>query len=189
MIVDVAIYVNGLRNAPCPLQGAYLSCRDQGGFAWVGFYEPTEECVSVTGEFDLPKLAVEDAIKAPQRPKVERYCDLVFVVLKSARYMNSSRTVEFGEIHAFVGPDFIVTVCHGEASSLQDVRRTTENYLPVGGFREDGVETHQALLGTGIWVIEGLDLSRVRPGEHELICLPLNVEDGDGAPAQAILRR
>jgi len=106
----------------------YRSCRDQGGFAWVGLYEPTEEeFVSVTGEFDLPKLAVEDAIKAHQRPKVEHYGDSVFVVLKSARYLDSSRTVEFGEIHAFVGPDFIVTVRHGEASSLQDVRRTTEN--------------------------------------------------------------
>jgi magnesium transporter len=128
MIVDVAIYVDGLRNAPCPLKGMYRSCRDQGGFAWVGLYEPTEEeFVSVTGEFDLHKLAVEDAIKAHQRPKVERYGDSVFVVLKSARYLDSSRTVEFGEIHAFVGPDFIVTVRHGEASSLQGVRQAIEN--------------------------------------------------------------
>ncbi len=139
MIIDVAIYVNGLRNAPYPLQGVYLSCRDQGRFAWVGLYEPTdEECVSVTGEFDLPKLAVEDAIKAHQRPKVERYCDLVFVVLKSARYMNSSRTVEFGEIHAFVGPNFIVTMCHGEPSSLQNVRRTTDDREPSSGRRDPG---------------------------------------------------
>lgn len=63
------------------------------------------------------------------------------------------------------------------------------DYLSVGGFREDGVETHRALLGAGIWVIEGLDLSRVEPGEHELICLPLKVEKGDGAPARALLRR
>ena len=128
MIVDNAIYVDGLRSTSCPLEGMYSSCRDQGGFAWVGLYEPNEEeFESVTGEFDLHKLAVEDAIKAHQRPKVERYGDSVFVVLKSVRYLDSSRTVEFGEIHAFVGPDFIVTVRHGEASSLHGVRKAIES--------------------------------------------------------------
>ena len=68
----------------------------------------------------------------------------------------------------------------------QDRRRR----LPLGRqFYADGVETHQALLGAGIWVIEGLDLSGVEPGEHELICLPLKVEGGDGAPARALLRK
>jgi len=71
----------------------------------------------------------------------------------------------------------------------REVRTVGVDYLSVGGFWRDGVETHQALLGAGIWVIEGLDLSGVEPGEHELICLPLKVEDGDGAPARAILRR
>jgi arylformamidase len=69
------------------------------------------------------------------------------------------------------------------------VRTVGVDYLSVGGFHVDGVETHQALLGAGIWVIEGLDLSRVEPGEHELICLPIKVEDGDGAPARALLRK
>lgn len=69
------------------------------------------------------------------------------------------------------------------------VRTVGVDYLSVGGFYADGVETHQALLGAGIWVIEGLDLSRVEPGEHELICLPLKVEGGDGAPARALLRK
>lgn len=69
------------------------------------------------------------------------------------------------------------------------VRTVGVDYLSVGGFHTDGVETHQALLGAGIWVIEGLDLSRVEPGEYELICLPLKVEDGDGAPARALLRK
>jgi arylformamidase len=71
----------------------------------------------------------------------------------------------------------------------REVRTVGVDYLSVGGFHKDGVETHQALLGAGIWVIEGLDLSRVEPGEHELICLPLKVEDGDGAPARVLLRR
>jgi arylformamidase len=69
------------------------------------------------------------------------------------------------------------------------VRTVGLDYLSVGGFHKDGVETHQALLGAGIWVIEGLDLSEIEPGEYELICLPLKVEDGDGAPARAILRK
>ncbi len=68
------------------------------------------------------------------------------------------------------------------------VRTVGVDYLSVGGFHKDGVETHEALLGAGIWVIEGLDLSEVEPGEYELICLPLKVQDSDGAPARAILR-
>jgi arylformamidase len=71
----------------------------------------------------------------------------------------------------------------------REVRTVGADYLSVGGFRKDGVETHQALFGAGIWVIEGLNLSRVEPGEYELTCLPLKVADGDGAPARAILRK
>jgi arylformamidase len=63
------------------------------------------------------------------------------------------------------------------------------DYLSVGGFHhEDSAETHRVLLKAGIWIIEGLDLSRVRPGEYELICLPLRIAQGDGAPARAIVR-
>ena len=68
------------------------------------------------------------------------------------------------------------------------VRTVGIDYLSVGGFLRDGVETHRALLEAGIWVIEGLDLLRVEPGEYELVCLPLKVERGDGAPARAILK-
>jgi arylformamidase len=62
------------------------------------------------------------------------------------------------------------------------------DYLSVGGFRKDGVETHHALLGAGIWVIEGLNLAKVKPGRYELNCLPLKVLNSDGAPARALLR-
>jgi arylformamidase len=62
------------------------------------------------------------------------------------------------------------------------------DYLSVGAFQGDGVETHQALLGAGIWIIEGLDLARVEPGHYELICLPLKIAGSDGAPARAVLR-
>ena len=72
--------------------------------------------------------------------------------------------------------------------ATREVQTVGIDYLSVGGFIKDGVETHQALLEASIWVIEGLDLSQVEPGEYELICLPLKVERGDGAPARAILR-
>lgn len=69
------------------------------------------------------------------------------------------------------------------------VRTVGVDYLSVGGFHQDGEETHLALLEAGIWVIEGLDLSRIEPGEYELICLPIKVRRSDGAPARAILGR
>ena len=69
------------------------------------------------------------------------------------------------------------------------VRTVGVDYLSVGGFETDGVECHQILLGAEVWIIEGLDLSRVRPGPYDLICLPLKILGSDGAPARAILRR
>jgi len=127
MIVDCAIYVDGRRSAPCSLEEIHEVTRARGGFAWVCLHDPMqEEFDSVVGEFGLRELALRDAVKVHQRPKVERYGDLIFVVLKSARYVEEKEEVEFGEIHAFVGKDFIVTVRHGEASELKEVRRQVE---------------------------------------------------------------
>ncbi len=70
-----------------------------------------------------------------------------------------------------------------------DVRVVGVDYLSVGGYTKDGVETHRALLEAGIWIIEGLNLSQVEPGMYELICLPLRIAGSDGAPARAIIRR
>jgi magnesium transporter len=128
VIVDSAIYVDGRRSGPAPLEEIREACRARGGFAWVGLYEPTEEEFdSVAGEFGLHELAIKDAIKPHQRPKVGRYGDTFFVVLKAARYLEAKEAVEFGEIHAFVGSDFIVTVRYGEASELGEVRRRMED--------------------------------------------------------------
>jgi len=69
------------------------------------------------------------------------------------------------------------------------VRLVGIDYLSVGGFQADGEETHQTLLRAGIWIIEGLDLKQVRPGRVELVCLPLKVAGGDGAPARALVRQ
>ncbi len=70
----------------------------------------------------------------------------------------------------------------------RQVRLVGVDYLSVGGYRADGVETHQALLQAGIWVIEGLNLKRVRPGRVQLVCLPIKIAGGDGAPARALVR-
>ncbi len=90
--------------------------------------------------------------------------------------------------------DFVEDFVHISKEAAQylagrRVRAVGVDYLSVGGYMRDGVEAHQALLGAGIWLIEGLDLSRVRPGEYELICLPIRSQGGDGAPARVILRR
>ncbi len=129
MIVDNAIYVDGRRAAePRSLQETYEACREQRGVAWIGLYKPTEEEFgSVAGEFNLHSLAVEDAVKAHQRPKLERYGQTLFAVLRPARYVDESEAVEFAEIHVFVGEDFVVTVRHGEPSALNEVRRRLED--------------------------------------------------------------
>ena len=77
-------------------------------------------------EFDLHELAVEDAVKAHQRPKLERYGDTLFIVLRPARYVDETETVVFGEVAIFVGPQFVITVRHGDAPELGPVRRRLE---------------------------------------------------------------
>ena len=128
MIVDNAIYVDGRRTAePSSLNETHEAVRRQGGLAWIGLYEPTEEEFSaVAGEFRLHALAVEDAVKAHQRPKLERYDGTLFVVLRPARYIDETESVEFGEVHVFLGENFVVTVRHGEASELGRVRDRLE---------------------------------------------------------------
>jgi len=68
------------------------------------------------------------------------------------------------------------------------VRLIGIDYLSVGGYRIDSAETHEVLLKAGVWVVEGLDLSRVKAGRYEMVCLPLKIEGGDGAPARVLLR-
>jgi magnesium transporter len=127
VIVDMALYENGVRRpGDVDLEQAYESCRSPGCFAWIGLHAPTEEEFdSVRREFDLHELAVEDAIKAHQRPKLEFYGDSLFVVLKTARWLDPEETIEFGEILLFVGEGFIVSVRHGE-TALHDVRLQME---------------------------------------------------------------
>ena len=87
-------------------------------------------------------------------------------------------------------PKFI-HISHAAAEHLVDcgIRTVGIDYLSVGGYQRDGVECHQVILGAGIWIIEGLNLGQVKPGKYDLICLPVKIRNGDGAPARVILRR
>ena len=128
MIVDCAIYEEGKRReGHVDLEHAYDVRRQPGTFVWIGLYEPTEEeFASLRREFKLHPLAVEDAIHAHQRPKLEVYEDMVFLVLKTARYVDPTEVIELGELLVFLGDDYIITVRHGEASSLKPVRELLE---------------------------------------------------------------
>jgi magnesium transporter len=123
----MALYENGVRRpGEVDLDQAYESCRSPECFAWIGLHAPTEtEFESVRREFDLHELAVEDAAKGHQRPKLELYDDTLFLVLKTAHYMDERDEVELGEILVFVGEGFIITVRHGE-TALHDVRLRLE---------------------------------------------------------------
>ncbi|MFE9554780.1 magnesium/cobalt transporter CorA [Streptomyces sp. NPDC006703] len=129
MIVDCAIYREGRRTrGPGDFSDALAQAREAGdSFVWVGLYEPTEEEFGlVSSEFGLHALAVEDALKAHQRPKLEVYDDSLFVVLKPVTYEPHSDTVSSGELMLFVGDCFVVTVRHGEGAPLKAVRHRLE---------------------------------------------------------------
>ena len=123
MIVDCAVYEDGRRcEGDLPLAEAGAAAHRDGSFVWIGVYEPSEqEFDAVRREFDLHELAVEDAVHAHQRPKVELYGDTLLVVLKTVRHVEGSDDLVTGEILLFVNRDFVVSVRHGQAA-LHDVR-------------------------------------------------------------------
>jgi magnesium transporter len=123
----MAVYDAGVRRpGELKLDDAFEACRSDDSFAWIGLHEPSEaEFEAVRREFELHDLAVEDAIKAHQRPKLEVYGESLFIVLKTARYLEDSDAIETGEIQIFIGDGFIITVRHGE-TALHDVRLKVE---------------------------------------------------------------
>lgn len=131
-MVDSAVYADGRRELSCDtLERTYRQLRSsesrQGRFAWIGLYRPDdEEFGSIREEFGLHSLAVEDAVNAHQRPKLDRYDDMLFMVLRPAHYVDEQENVELGEVHVFVGPDFVITVRHAEMIDLAPVRRRLE---------------------------------------------------------------
>ncbi|UNO40063.1 magnesium and cobalt transport protein CorA [Streptomyces sp. MST-110588] len=134
-IVDCGVYRDGRRVSDhvTPAQ-AMASTEAEGGFTWVGLHEPSEaEFAGIAREFGLHPLAVEDAVHAHQRPKLERYDDTLFTVFKTIHYVEhaeltaTSEVVETGEVMCFTGRNFIVTVRHGGQGSLRALRHRLED--------------------------------------------------------------
>ena len=127
-LIDHAIYADGRRVAgPETLDETFELLEQQHGMAWIGLYRPdVAEVCAVAAEFDLHESAVADAVAAHQRPKLERYGTALFAVLRPARYVDATEKVEFGELHVFVGPDFVVTIRHAESPDLARVRHHLE---------------------------------------------------------------
>ncbi len=129
MIVDCSVYDCGVRrDGDLPLEEAFEAARSSpDAFVWIGLHEPTEdELAAVATEFELHPLAVEDAVHAHQRPKLDTYGPTIFIVLKAARYVDHEEIVSLSEIMLFLGDGFLVTVRHGESPVLGDVRRMLE---------------------------------------------------------------
>nr|WP_235023916.1 magnesium and cobalt transport protein CorA [Streptomyces sp. WAC05374] len=128
-VVQASLYRDGHKvSSPGTLAETLRQLREEpDGMAWIGLHRPSEaELLSLAAEFDLHELAVEDAMEAHQRPKLERYGDTLFVVLRAARYLDAQEEVDFGELHIFLGTDFLITVRHGAAPDLSAVRRRME---------------------------------------------------------------
>jgi magnesium transporter len=132
-VVDCAVYVDGVRMpGRFTHDRALAEVRRRGdGFVWIGLHEPDQEQITGIAEvFGLHELAVEDAVHAHQRPKLERYDETLFMVLKTVRYCGGETSaldvVETGEVMVFLGRDFVITVRHGDHSGLHDVRLRLE---------------------------------------------------------------
>ncbi len=132
-IVDCAVYVDGRRREVTHPHEALEQATREGGFVWLGMYAPSEEELGVIADrYDLHPLAVEDAVFAHQRPKLEAYDDGLFMVLKTATYVEhdrltaSSEVVDTGEVMVFLGPDYVITVRHGEHGRLTELRHSLE---------------------------------------------------------------
>ena len=134
-LVDCAVYRDGHRiDCAADWRAAARLAREQGGFVWIGLHEPSaRQLGEIAAEYGLHPLAVEDAVHAHQRPKLERYDDMVFTVVKTVHYLDETpgdgvgEVVETGEIMVFLGPDYVVTVRHGEHGGLAGMRRSLEH--------------------------------------------------------------
>ena len=136
MIVDNALYRDG-RRVDCGLPiddlvGVHDRAVEAGDFVWVGLHDPTpDELAAVADIYDLHRLAVEDALRAHQRPKLERYDRSLFMALKTLWYVDEEDAVETGEINVFIGQDFVVTVRHGIGTALHEARTALEGMEQV----------------------------------------------------------
>ncbi|MDV5144125.1 magnesium and cobalt transport protein CorA [Streptomyces sp. SBC-4] len=135
-VVNCVVYIDGVRHSGRgSAEEALRQVRKAGdGFVWIGLHEPDEkEFTGLAELFGLHPLAVEDAVNAHQRPKVEEYDGVLFAVFKTVRYVEheeltaTSEVVDSGELMAFVGPDFVITIRHGGHGSLGPLREALED--------------------------------------------------------------
>jgi magnesium transporter len=133
-VIDCAVYVDGVRQEPVPPEDALRVATERDGFVWLGLYTPSEaELTEIAGQYGLHPLAVEDAVYAHQRPKLDRYDDALFMVLKTATYVEhekltaTSEVVGTGEVMVFLGAHYVITVRHGEHSGLTELRHRLED--------------------------------------------------------------
>jgi magnesium transporter len=157
-IINCAAYAGGRRLADVELNKVHEVLKETDKFVWIGLHEPSEELLSrVQDEFHLHDLAIEDAHRAHQRPKIELYGDSIFVVLRTAQ-MNQEHHIDFGETHFFVGGNFIVSIRHGSSVAYTEVRSRCE--------------TMPELLGKGqgfvLYAIMDFIVDRYFPVVHEL---------------------
>jgi magnesium transporter len=147
-VVDCGLYVDGRRQPGDWTYAEALAAarREEHGFVWLGLHQPElAEMTAIAETYGLHELAVEDAVKAEQRPKLEQFGDVSFLVLRTARYCEhdelteNSEVVETGQVMLFIGPNFLISVRHGDASRLSPVRAD--------------LETKQELLLQGPWAV------------------------------------
>jgi len=125
-LVNCAAYADGRKVGPVDVEDISEILRFPGQFVWIGLHEPTEAVLrKIQEEFGLHDLAVEDALRAHQRPKAEEYADSLFVVLRTAQLRDNE--IEFGETHLFVGSRYVVSVRHGPSAPYTDVRARCES--------------------------------------------------------------
>jgi arylformamidase len=105
------------------------------------------------------------------------------ILFKTKNSRDCWKTDQFQEKYVYIEPEA------ARYLAQRGIQTVGVDYLSVGGFKSGGPETHRILLGAGVWIIEGLDLEHVEPGEYELFCLPLRIIGSDGAPARAVLRK
>lgn len=149
-IGDCGVYEQGARRGGrVPLDQAARVAATTDGFVWIGLQQPTHQDIAdVAVQFDLPPLAVEDAVRAHQRPKVEAYGDVLFAVLKPVRYVDPDEIVEVSELAVFLGPHFVITVRHGPSEVLGAVRRELDS----------GAHTSLAEFGPALVLYRAADL-------------------------------
>jgi magnesium transporter len=133
-VVDCAVYVSGHRQDDVRAEDALAVAKERGGFVWLGLYEPTaEELDAIAQQYRLHPLAVEDAVEAHQRPKLENYDEALFMVLKTGRYVEheqltaTSEVVSTGEVMVFLDGVYVITVRHGDHGELSELRHQLED--------------------------------------------------------------